>query len=412
MKKVAVVFPGQGSQYTGMGKYLYDNYERAKRIYEEADSILAYNLSDMIFHGSAEELKQTEYAQLAIYITNMAAFSVLKETCQIKPSVIAGHSLGELSALTAAGAFDFKTGVELVRDRAQYMKAAAEKVRGTMYAIRNIHYTTVEEVCNSSKEPGIAVVSNYNAPSQTVISGDMDKTRIIANKLEKLGAVVTLLKVSGAFHSPLMDTAGADMKKRVEELAVRNFEIPVIANVNGAFYKKEETGKLLSGQITNAVQWVKTLQVFEKLGVNAVVEAGAGKVLSNLLEVNNIPVDTYRFEKEEDIKQSIEQLVIHYKSDRPNLLQKCISFAVCTKNYNEDALEYQQGVLLPVNELKQMAQECREREITQEEREHAVLLLRNILITKAVPKEELEERLQAVREWNENEIISRGVMCD
>ncbi|MHB8062368.1 MAG: ACP S-malonyltransferase [Ruminiclostridium sp.] len=412
MKKVAVVFPGQGSQYIGMGKHLYDNYERAKKIYEEADSILGYKLSDMIFYGSEEELKETEYTQLAIYITNMAAFTVLMETCQIKPSVMAGHSLGELSALTAAGAFDFKTGVELVRDRAQYMKAAAKKVSGTMYAIRNIHYTTVEEVCNSSKEPGIAVVSNYNAASQTVISGDIDKTRIVADRLDKLGAVITQLKVSGAFHSPLMDTARADMKKRLEELTVRNFDISVIANVNGAFYKKEETEKLLSNQITNAVQWVKTLHIFEKLGINAVVETGPGKVLSNLLEVNNMPMDTYRFEKKEDIKQSIEHLIIHYKSDRPNLLQKCISFAVCTKNYNENPLQYQQGVLIPINELKQMAEECQKREITQEERNLAVSLLRKILITKAVPQEELENRLQAIGEWDESEIISRGIMCD
>ena len=142
------------------------------------------------------------------------------------------------------------------------------------------------------------------------------------------------------------------------------------------------------------------------------VETGPGKVLSNLLDLNNMPMDKCRFEKEEDIKQSIEYLGIQYKSGRPNLLQKCMSFAVCTKNYNEDPYQYQQGVLIPVSELKQMAEECQKREITQEEMKLAVSLLRKILITKAIPQEELENRLQEVIEWDDSEIICRGIICD
>lgn len=281
MKK-AYIFPGQGSQFTGMGLDLYSSNPSAKEMFEQAESILGFKITDIMFYGSAEDLKQTRVTQPAIFI-----HSVIQalHTPDFKPSMVAGHSLGEYSALVASGALSFENGLQLVYERALSMQEACELKPSTMAAVLGLEDTRVEEICSEVTE-GIVVAANYNCPGQLVISGDTHAVEIACNKLKEAGAKrALLLPVGGAFHSPLMKPAQERLAEAIQNTPFAAPSCPVYQNVTATAQTDPKTiqSHLLS-QLTAPVKWTQTVQQMAADGATEFIEMGPGKVLQGLVK--------------------------------------------------------------------------------------------------------------------------------
>lgn len=279
---VAYVFPGQGAQFTGMGKNLFDNSEKAKSLFEEANNILGFNIAEIMFTGSADELKQTKVTQPAVFIHSVIhALSA----DNFKPDMVAGHSLGEFSALVANQCLTFKDGLSLVYKRAIAMQKACEINPSTMAAILGLSDEVVEEVCAGIKEE-IVVAANYNCPGQLVISGSMKGIEIACEKLKAAGAKRALpLQVGGAFHSPLMEPAREELAIAIEQTNFSQPICPVFQNVNAQPATEVSVIKQnLIQQLTAPVRWTQSVQNMAAAGANTFIECGPGKVLQGLVK--------------------------------------------------------------------------------------------------------------------------------
>lgn len=280
----AFVFPGQGAQFVGMGKDLYDNYVEAKDLFEKANDILGYRITDIMFAGTDEELKQTKVTQPAVFLHSViSAFCLGRET---KIDMTAGHSLGEFSALVVAGALSFEDGLRLVYARAMAMQKACEAAPSTMAAIVALPDETVEEVCREVSQTGNVVVpANYNCPGQLVISGNIEAVSLACDKLKALGAKRALvLKVGGAFHSPLMQPAKDELAEAIEKVDFHTPTCPVYQNVDGkAHTDAAEIKANLVAQLTSSVRWTSEVQNMVAAGATIFTECGPGKTLQGLV---------------------------------------------------------------------------------------------------------------------------------
>ena len=281
----AFVFPGQGSQFVGMGKGLYENSSLAKELFDKADEILGFKITDIMFAGTDEELKQTKVTQPAVFL-----HSVISALCigddGFTPTMVAGHSLGEFSALVAAGALSFEDGLCLVHARALAMQKACEASAGTMAAIIGLPDEKVEEICNEvSTEGNVVVAANYNCPGQLVISGNVDAVNTACEKLKAAGAKRALpLKVSGAFHSPLMQPAKEELQVAIEQTNINAPKCPVYQNVDGKPHTDAAEIKAnLIAQLTSPVRWTSSVQNMIADGANDFTECGPGKALQGMI---------------------------------------------------------------------------------------------------------------------------------
>lgn len=277
----AYVFPGQGAQFTGMGKDLYDSSKQAKKYFEQANIILKFDLVQIMFEGSEEDLKQTRVTQPAIFLHSVVASKCLPD---FKPDMVAGHSLGEFSALTAAGALAFEDGLSLVYKRAMAMQAACENNPSTMAAVLGATDELAELVC-ASIESEIVVPANYNCPGQIVISGSFKGVELAAEQLKAAGVKRVLpLKVGGAFHSPLMKSAAVELQAAISQTKFSRPCCPVYQNVDAKPYTDPASiQKNLIAQLTSPVRWTQSVEAMLKDGADEFIELGPGAVLQGLI---------------------------------------------------------------------------------------------------------------------------------
>ena len=279
MKK-AYVFPGQGSQFTGMGKDLYENSERAKALFDKANEILGFSITDIMFEGSAEELKQTKVTQPAVFLHSV----ILAEVLGVEPQAVAGHSLGEFSALVVAGALSSEDGLRLVAKRAMAMQKCCEAQPGAMAAILALEDEVVEQICDQTE--GVVVAANYNCPGQLVISGASESVDAACEKLKAAGARRALrLPVGGAFHSPLMEAAREELEQAIAEVEFHTPKCPIYQNVDAKPQSDPEQIKQnLIAQLTAPVRWTQIMREMVADGVDSFVELGPGAVLQGMIK--------------------------------------------------------------------------------------------------------------------------------
>jgi [acyl-carrier-protein] S-malonyltransferase len=298
--KTALLFPGQGSQYVGMGKDYFINNEFAKQKYELADNILGFSISDICFNGPIEKLTETRYTQPALFLHSAIIYDLIKNKLEI--SATAGHSVGEYAALYASDVFSFEDGLKLVAKRGELMFHSGEIEPGTMFAVIGLSEDKVQQICDqiNSENKGVVVPANYNSPGQIVVSGSRDLLRASVNKFKEAGAkIVKELVVSGAFHSPLMQTSANELGSFIENTHFNDAKYPVYVNISAKPIKSgKELKNCLIKQLTSPVLWMQTLQNMQNDGIDNYIEVGPSNVLQGLVKrtlnnINTAGIDSY-----------------------------------------------------------------------------------------------------------------------
>jgi [acyl-carrier-protein] S-malonyltransferase len=304
MKRTAFIFPGQGSQYIGMGKEFHENFPVARQVFEEADDALHFPISALCFKGPPDQLKLTENTQPAILATSVAALRVLLTEDGITPQLAAGHSLGEYSALVASGAFGFSDAIQIVRLRGRFMQEAVPVGEGTMAAVLGMDRDEIEKLCEEVSQGEVISPANFNCPGQIVVAGHTKAVHRAVDKAEEMGKKAVLLPVSAPFHSPLMKPAGSRLEKELEKITVGDLNIPVVTNVEAEInVSKARVKGLLVTQVFQPVRWEESMQRMVKEGIERVIEIGPGKVLSGLMRRIDSGVETKNLEDIQTLKK-------------------------------------------------------------------------------------------------------------
>ncbi|OAB42408.1 ACP S-malonyltransferase [Paenibacillus glacialis] len=397
MEKISFLFPGQGSQFVGMSKSLFNQYEIAKQTFEEANEILGIDLAKICFEGSLAELAKNDIAQPAILVSSVVAFRVYMQEIGITPQFCAGHSLGEYSALTCAGAITFADAVSIARFRGRLADQIALQDVGAMSIIDGIDKSKVEEECRKLTTPEqVVAISCYNSPTQTSISGEKEIVLSVEEKLLSTGCMVTPLLASAPFHSPLMTQASELLRAELEQYSFNWFKFPVISNVTGLPYNDpDQIVANLVQHMIKPVQWQATIQYLKRKGITLTVEMGPKNVLSNLVAANVEGIEALCFAEKED-RQSLSNLHERFPFLRkhfPTIITRCLAAGVATPNTNWNNEEYQAGAIVPYKRIQDMLQQLKEEGTspTEVQMTEALELLKTIFQTKKLPVKEQEQ---------------------
>ncbi|WP_088104851.1 ACP S-malonyltransferase [Halalkalibacter urbisdiaboli] len=399
MTKVALLFPGQGSQYIGMGKKLCEDYQVAAQTFDEANDILGFDLKKICFEGKMEELTKTDITQPALLTASVASFRVYMEEIGVTPQFSAGHSVGEYAALTCSGAISFADSLKIVRKRGLLMQEASEKALGKMVAVRGLSIEAVEKVCKILSTTDMpVVVACYNSLKQNVIAGHSKAVEQAVNQLEQLGGTLIPLKVSAAFHSPMMQTSADELRYELDRVFYDSPKWEVISNVSGLPYTDNlNMIDSLTEQMVKPVRWNETMMYLQQQGVGKYIELGPKAVLSNLLKDNDRNVKTYLVEDKLDVTELLQDFDLE---GRLAIMTKCLATAVCIKNRNWDSVAYHQGVIEPYQKVNQLYEALRQEQVkpTDEQLYLAFDMLSSVVRTKKVPIEQQKELFKRIVE--------------
>lgn len=402
MKNISILFPGQGSQYVGMGKKLYESYSIAREVFEEAGDVLNMDIKKLCFEGSREALAKTENTQPAVLTVGVAAFKVLLDETGIKPNCLAGHSLGEISALVGANGIKFSDAVKLVRLRSRYMQEAGA---GLMLAVKGVDAELVKKECSRvSQKDNVAAISNYNSPLQTVVSGNRKAVETVGKLLKEKGAKVMPLNVSTPFHSRLMQPAAEKLKEHLSGLSYNKLKYPVLSNVTAFPYMDENNiPAMLASQIIQPVQWTHSMKFLHQEGIDTIIDIGPNDVLKRLMKENYADIAAFSFDKEEDAvctligQHHMDRTPIHGRVKKIEFIERCMAIAVCTPNNSSDD-EYQRKFVKPYKSVKQLLIRL-QTENVEPEPEHmkqALEMLCSGFFVKKTPQEEQKSRLEGL----------------
>ncbi|NDI36676.1 ACP S-malonyltransferase [Chengkuizengella sediminis] len=394
MERVAFLFPGQGSQYVGMSKDIVNHYSIAKEVFEEAKDVLGMNLQTLCDEGPSEELTKTKNAQLALLTTSIAYFRVIEYELGLNPHMLAGHSLGEFSALTCSGVLTFSDALKLVRTRGELMQQETEQNIGAMTAVSKLSAQTVEQCIEQMTDGnGTVSIACYNAEKELVLTGHSYEVKRVAEKCAQEGGNVTPLKVSGPFHHQLMTKASEQFGDHLKSYSFQKFKIPVLSNVTGLPHVEDldELKLNLVSQMIKPVRWVESMEYIFNKGVTTTIELGPRTVLKNLIKRIEPSIKSFSFDKRNDR----DELMMKFSSTNKqqsaiHFITQCMTAAITTPNYNWDSNEYEKGVIQPYRKLQQMQQQwTQQKELLDEEQlKKAFILLQQILKTKKVSREE------------------------
>jgi len=398
MTDYAVLLPGQGTQYVGMGQELYNKYKIVQDIYDRANELLDYNIRDLCFEGSKEVLANIEIAQISILLMGVCSYKVFVDKIEYRPKFICGHSLGELTALTCSGAIDLDDAIYLVKKRGELMNLASQKNKGTMAAILGVEQVVIERVCNEvTEEYKYVGIANYNTEEQIVISGYLDSVEKAVSRLKTLGGEAIYLNVTGAFHSPLMQPAVADFEKELKKYKYKQMDVCVISNYDSLPYTDANEIKIkLVKQLVNPVKWIDMMKYLQDNEIYYAVDLGPKSVVSNLVKKSGLTLKAYSYEKEKEIIFKALKKDSCYHS---TIVSKCITVSICTRNIvslNQE--EYKIGVIDPYEKLCEISKktERKERKPTTAENLAALRLLKQIFKAKKTPENEQSNRFDEI----------------
>ncbi|ASS74011.1 [acyl-carrier-protein] S-malonyltransferase [Tumebacillus algifaecis] len=402
MNKIVAMFPGQASQFVGMGKFWIENHESVRQRFAEASEILGFDLAALCLGGPALQLNQTENTQVALLTSSVAMFEVFQKETGIKLDYLAGHSIGELSALTAAGVFQFADGVRIARARGEAMSSCNAGGTASMSAVTRIKGELVETVVAALDGAGHDVqVANYNSPTQTILSGSKAGLALAGEQLEALGARVVALNVSGPFHSRYMADASEALANVLQSVTLGTMAIPVMNGQEGRLYTAQDDVKAaLVSQLTAPVRWTSVLDQLSAQGVRNWLEMGPGTVLKKLVLQTVPEASAFTYDQEADRADWVAQEAKIRESilQAPNAVGLCLGAAVSTRNLNWDEAAYQTGVVQPYKEIQALHEKIEQEKRLPETAEmvRAFALLKTIFQTKGTPLQDQAYRLQRI----------------
>ncbi len=409
--KIAFVFTGQGSQYEGMGKDLYETSDIARKVFETATEVTGIDVANLCFNTEIQELTKTENAQLAIFVYSYAMYMDFVEKNNIRADYLAGHSLGEITALTCAGVFKFEDACRIVKKRGQLMGEISRNVAGSMIAVMGQNYDKVEAICSKIREDNeVLSIANYNSDSQIVVSGCNSAIEKLLKYGEDNGIKCVKVKVSAPFHSSLISPIVESFSEELEKYTYYSMETPVLSNVLGDFYETDmDISKALCEHIVNPVLWKNEVTTLIENGVGTIIEIGPGKVLKKISfncineynsEGQSYEVNALSLEKD---TEEVARFVKNYKS-RPTLISLCIRISVCTENKNADSSEYENEVICNYKKLTEIQTRIDKNgcEPSEEDMRSALDLLDKILKAKKISDSEKAIRMNQLKDFVED----------